>query len=117
MKYVVTLVNADITVPDAVVVTAAEVQTGGARATALEGVLVRVMTTTCTNPAPAPAGGETGMTNEYEVGGGLRVDDLFYRTAPFPTMSETFSSITGVLAWRRSNSKLHPRSITDVVRP
>lgn len=113
----VTLVMAGVPVPDAIAVTPAEVQTGGARATALEGVLVRIMTTTCTNPAPAPGGGETGMTNEYEVGGGLRVDDLFYRTAPFPTMGETFSSITGVLAWRRSNSKLHPRSVTDVVRP
>ena len=113
----VTVIGTGRTLPPVVDVTPAEVQTGGARATALEGVLVRVMTTTCTNPAPAPAGGETGMTFEYEVGGGLRVDDLFFRTAPFPTMSETFSSITGVLAWRRSNSKLHPRSATDIVRP
>jgi hypothetical protein len=113
----VTVIGTGRTLPPVVDVTPAEVQTGGARATALEGVLVRIMTTTCTNPAPAPAGGETGMTFEYEVGGGLRVDDLFFRTAPFPTMSETFSSITGVLAWRRSNSKLHPRSATDIVRP
>ncbi|UJR78744.1 amidohydrolase family protein [Sandaracinus amylolyticus] len=103
------------TVPAPVDVTPADVTTGGARAEALEGVLVRVTNVSVTNVAPAPAGGETAPTYEFEVTGGLRIDDLFFRLTPFATAGETFTSITGVLSWRRENSKLHPRNADDVV--
>lgn len=103
------------TIPAAVMVTPAEVATGGARADALEGVLVRVASVTVTNAMPPPAGGETGTTNEFEVTGGLRVDDFLFLLSPLPSLGETFDSITGVLAFRRSNSKLHPRDAGDVV--
>jgi hypothetical protein len=93
---------------------AMEVATGGARAMALEGVLVRVDNVTVTNTMPAPGGGETAPTNEFEVTGTLRVDDALYLTEPFPAMGENFASITGVLAFQRSNSKLLPRAAADL---
>lgn len=104
-----------VALPAPVAATPAEVTTGGTRAAALEGVVVRVSDVTVTNPAPAAAGGDTAPTNEFEVAGGLRVDDGLYLTAPFPVMDERFASITGVLAFSRSNSKLNPRSADDLV--
>ena len=104
-----------IALPPAVMATPAEVTTGGARAAALEGVLVTVANVTVTDPAPAPAGGDMAPTNEFAVTGGLRVDDLLFLTTPFPRMGETFTSITGVLAFTHANSKLEPRAATDLV--
>lgn len=102
-------------VPAPVAVTIAEVATGGSRAAALEGSLVRVMSVSVTNASPAPTGGEVAPTNEFEIGGSLRVDDLLFALTPFPVMGETFDSVTGVLAFRRENSKLHPRDAGDFV--
>jgi hypothetical protein len=102
-------------VPPPVMVTPAEIATGGMRAAALEGVLVRVENVDVTNPNPAPEGGEAAPTNEYQVTGNLRVDDGLYLTAPYPVMGERFASITGVLIFARSNSKLNPRSADDLV--
>jgi large repetitive protein len=104
-----------LTLPDPVVVMPADVATMGTRAAALEGVLVRVDNVTVTNPMPAPAGGDTAPTNEFEVTGALRVDDGLFLTAPLPAMGERFASITGVLILSRSNSKLNPRAATDLV--
>ncbi len=111
----VTATSRGVTLPPPVAATPAEVTTGGTRATALEGVLVRVSDVTVTNPTPAPLGGDTAPTNEFEVSGGLRVDDGLYLTAPFPVMDERFASITGVLYLARSSSKLNPRSADDLV--
>ena len=102
-------------VPAPTVVTPMAAATGGMRAAALEGVLVRVENVTVTNPMPAPAGGEVAPTNEFEVGGSLRVDDGLFLVTPFPMMGENFASITGVLALARENSKLLPRQASDVV--
>ena len=104
-----------VTLPDPVAVTPAEITTGGTRAAALEGVLVRVNDVTVTNGMPAPAGGDTAPTNEFEVTGALRVDDGLFLTSPLPVMGERFASITGVVALSRANSKLNPRSAADVV--
>jgi len=111
----VTTTARGVALPPPVTATPAEVTTGGARAAALEGVVVRVSDVVVTNPSPAPAGGDTAPTNEFEVTGGLRVDDGFYVTSPFPVMDERFASITGVLFLSRSNSKLNPRSADDLV--
>lgn len=102
-------------VPAPVAATPAEVTTGGARAAALEGVLVRVADVTVTSVAPAPGGGEAAPTYEFEVTGGLRVDDGIYRVDPFAAMGERFASITGVLFLSRTNSKLNPRGADDLV--
>lgn len=101
------------TLPAPVVVPASEVATGGARAAALEGVLVRVeaVTVTSANPdAPMDFG-------ELAVTGGLRVDDWMTMIAPFRTVGTTFTSITGPLAFRFSNSKINPRDAADLVSP
>jgi hypothetical protein len=103
------------TVPAPVVVAPAMVATGGMRAAALEGVLVRVENVTVTNPTPPPAGGEVAPTNEFEVDGSLRVDDALFLLSPQPTMGERFASITGVLTYARENFKLLPRNAMDVV--
>jgi imidazolonepropionase-like amidohydrolase len=102
-------------VPAPVVVPTAMAATGGMRAAALEGVLVRVENVTVSNPMPAPAGGEVAPTNEFEVDGALRVDDGLFLITPAPAMGERFASITGVMVLSRENSKLLPRSAADVV--
>lgn len=99
--------------PPPVVVAPAEIATGGARARALEGVLVRVERVTVINANPdAPMD-----FGEIAVTGNLRVDDWMTPLASFRTVGTTFSSITGPLAFRFSNSKINPRSPADIVSP
>ncbi|HXU72642.1 MAG TPA: thrombospondin type 3 repeat-containing protein [Polyangia bacterium] len=100
-----------------VVVTPDQIATGGARATALEGVLVQVQNVTVTDPAPAPAGGEMAPTNEFAVTASLRIDDFGSSALPYtmPGVDDAFASITGVLAFRNANTKVGPRSAADLV--
>ncbi len=101
------------TIPDPVVVAPAEIATGGARAAALEGVLVRVMGVAVTNANPdAPMD-----FGELAVTGGLRMDDWMTPIAAFRTVGTTFTSITGPLAFRFSNTKINPRDAADIVSP
>jgi len=101
--------------PAPVVVTPADVATGGPRAAALEGVLVQVGGVSVTDDAPPPGPGDVAPTNEFVVDGALRVDDLFYRATPLPAIGTTYLAITGVLAFRTGDSKLEPRSAADLV--
>jgi imidazolonepropionase-like amidohydrolase len=101
------------TIPAPVVVPAAEIATGGARAEALEGVLVRVEGVSVTNANPdAPMD-----FGELAVTGNLRVDDWMTMIAPFRTVGTTFTSITGPLAFRFANTKINPRDAADIVSP
>jgi imidazolonepropionase-like amidohydrolase len=102
-------------VPAPEVVAAGVATTGGMRAAALEGVLIRVENVAVSNPMPPPAGGEAAPTNEFELVGGLRVDDGLFLITPAPAEGERFASITGVLVFSRENSKLLPRSAADIV--
>ncbi|HEX6837984.1 MAG TPA: thrombospondin type 3 repeat-containing protein, partial [Polyangia bacterium] len=103
--------------PAPIVVTPDQIATGGAKATTLEGVLVQVQNVTVTDPAPAPAGGDTAPTNEFAVTGGLRVDDFGGSALPYtmPGIDDNYASLTGVLAFRNANTKVGPRSTADVV--
>ncbi|HEX4457112.1 MAG TPA: thrombospondin type 3 repeat-containing protein, partial [Polyangia bacterium] len=101
--------------PAPAIVTADDVTTGGAKAMALEGVLVQVANASVTDIAPAPAGGDTAPTNEFVVGTSLRVDDLLFTTLPLPALGVNYTTLTGILAYRNSNSKLEPRSAADYV--
>jgi cysteine-rich repeat protein len=101
--------------PAPIVEAPADVATGGAHAAALEGVIVRVNSVTVTNVAPAPGPGDTAPTNEFVVTGGLRVNDYLFLVTPFPSLGDSFTSITGVLELRNSNSKIEPRSAGDLV--
>ena len=93
--------------PMPVTVTEAEAQTGGARAAALEGVLVTLADVTVAS-ADATA-------DEVTLVGGLPLTSFLYRIDPFPTEGEAFASMTGVLMQRDDASRLGPRDASDVV--
>jgi len=102
--------------PAPVVVPAAEVATGGARAQKLESVFVRVESVEVTNAAPTPGPRDRTPTNEVEVTGGLRVDDYFYLMDPPAGAGEPFAFVQGMLAWMNDLSKLQPRTADDLGR-
>ncbi|MEK7951744.1 lamin tail domain-containing protein [Luteolibacter soli] len=93
--------------PAPVVVTAAEIATGGTRSYTLEGVVVQVNQVTVASLDPAG--------NEFLVDAGLRVDDLFYLASPFPWEGQTYVSIAGALAMRDGLAKVEPRAAADLV--
>ncbi len=99
------------TEPAPLVVAPTDIATGGARAEALESVLVRVENVTVTDAMP-DAPDDFG---EFAVDGGLRVDDEMYRVMPFPTVGEMFAQISGPLGWSFANTKVRPRDVADVV--
>ncbi|WP_199242967.1 DUF4215 domain-containing protein [Vitiosangium sp. GDMCC 1.1324] len=121
------LVNASITilddehiheVPAPVSVTPAEVRAGGSRAEALEGVLVQVSDVFVTkqdttygefivDTTPGTDGATSGVT----------VDDYLFKLTPMPDVGTPFHRVRGVLAWRNSNSKVHPRDASDFIGP
>ncbi len=104
-----TVVNANAEAPPAAeVVTAAQVRTGGPRAAALEGVIVRIGAATVT-ALDAPNGEFTVQDSSAT----LVVDDLLYAVAPFPSVGNSWGSVTGVLNFRNNASKLEPRSASD----
>lgn len=106
----VTVTNAAVEpAPDPVMATAAEITTGGTRAAALESVVVRIGAASIT--AVNAAFGEFTV---MEGGGGSLVVDDFLFLQPSPMVNQTFASVTGVLAFRNSASKLEPRSAADL---
>jgi cytosine/adenosine deaminase-related metal-dependent hydrolase len=110
----VEMAPAPVTAVNSVTLTPAMLATGGSEAAALEGVIVGVANVNVNDVAPAPGPGDTAPTNEY-VAGGVRVDDLFYLTSPFPTVDANFATLQGVLVYRNGNSKIEPRNANDVV--
>ncbi|MEM7153820.1 MAG: amidohydrolase family protein [Myxococcota bacterium] len=100
----------ELPVPE--VTTPADIIEMGPLQAELEGVLVVVNGATVTDTNPAPGPGDDG-TNEFEVMGGLRVNDLFYAADPFPMNGQTYSQIIGIARWANQYTKLEPRSIAD----
>jgi hypothetical protein len=104
--------------PDPVVVTTAEVTTGGAKAAKLESVLVSVNNVDVTDIAPVPGPGDVAAPKEFVIddgSGGVRVNDLLYVTNPFPQVGDTYGKVTGVLEYRNGNSKIEVRSANDLI--
>jgi cysteine-rich repeat protein len=101
--------------PPPTVVLPAEVTTAGAKAAALESVIVEVDGVSVTDIAPALGAGDTAPSNEFVVGGSLRVNDYLYLITPFPVVGQNFASLSGILDFRNGDSKLELRSATDVV--
>ncbi len=96
---------------------AANVATGGTKAAALEGVLVRVFNVTVTDVNPPLGGSDKAPSNEFAVTGNLRIDDFIHPATPFPIVGDTFTTITGVLRLANDNSKIEPRDEIDLARP
>ncbi|PRP95484.1 hypothetical protein ENSA5_38350 [Enhygromyxa salina] len=91
----------------------ATIANGGSMTEDWESVLVQVEDVTVTNENP-DAPDEFG---EFEITGGLRVDDLFFSFDNWmkPAMGANYTSITGVLVYNFSNYKLEPRDGADLV--
>jgi len=107
---------ADVTVTGSVpplepaVVAPADVATGGPKAEAYEGVLVRVENVEVTNA-------DLGH-GDFQVAGSLVVDDWFLFVedmTPRPPMGVVFDSITGPLMYSFEEYKLAPRTLDDFV--
>ena len=105
-------------VPDPVIVTAAEVGSGGVavvepgpRAQPLEGVLVRIEeATVSTGFIPARCCG----TTDWVVDEVLRIGDLFHTPAEEPVV-DWAATVTGPLMLRHNDYKIIPRDASDVV--
>ena len=83
--------------------------TNGPLAEMFEGVLVRVSNVDTTHTKPdCPF--EFG---EFEVGGGLRIDDMGFRWDA--RLGDRFGTITGPLNFSFGNHKIEPRDASDVV--
>jgi cytosine/adenosine deaminase-related metal-dependent hydrolase len=101
-------------VPAAIVVTPEEIIPGGELAEALEGTLVRVEGVSVTDISPTGAANET-VEGEFEVSGGLPVDDLMFALEPMPLEGQVFAALTGVVRLSWSRNKLNPRDVEDYV--
>ena len=101
-------IDENYTVPLPELVNSADIATGGSKAEAYEGVLVEIEDVEVTNPDL--------MNGEFEVSGGLRLDDLFFTNMDWPSVSmgDTFSSVIGVIDYSFDNHKLAPRSANDL---
>lgn len=79
-----------------------------------EGMVVQVSDVTVTAAAPPAGPGDDGQ-GEFEITGGLRVDDAIFRVEPAPAEGERFAAIVGPASWRNEHIKLLPRDAADVV--
>lgn len=84
------------------------IATDGPLAEAFEGVLVRVHDVVTTHTRP-DCPNEFG---EFEVTGGLRIDDMGYHWSAH--LGDTFASITGVGHYSFGNHKIEPRDEADL---
>ena len=98
--------------PEAVLVAdPSELATGGAKADAFEGVLVRVEDVEVLELEPQTP--QTPPTGEFMVTGGLIVNDTIFIF--LPDVGDVLTSVSGVMAWNWENNKLHPRDAADIV--
>lgn len=100
-------ITAEGTIPSPIVVNPNDIKTGASLASAYEGVLVKVENVSVLSVDP-------DQYSKLEVTGGLYIGKMMY-TALTATVGDTFSSITGVLRYQRENSKVEPRTASDVV--
>jgi hypothetical protein len=107
------VLSSDNAPPPPVTASAAALAAGGAQQEALEGVVVRVVDAEVSDIAPPPGAADSEPTGEFEIVGGLRVDDLFYAPNPFPSLGQTFPELLGVARWANGLGKLEPRGQQD----
>ena len=124
----VTITDAGTALPFApIVVPAADIATGGARAEELKCMLVEINdggTAGSLAITDAIPDGATNKFYEFVVSGGLRIDDTIfvrYGTAtngPYPpppyVNGKTFTKVVGIEGFSFANAKLWPRSAADL---
>lgn len=96
--------------PAPIPATYAEIKTGGARALALESVIVSIATGASVTANDAMFG-EFTLTSGTDT---LIVDDFVFATTPLPSVGQMFTSVRGILTLRNMASKLEPRSAADL---
>jgi hypothetical protein len=102
--------------PAATLATSAELADTGARALALESVLVKVENAVVTDTQPMPGTGDESSPYEFVVDdSGLRVDDALYAIAPSPQAGESFTSVTAIHEFAYDHYRLQPRAAADIV--
>jgi large repetitive protein len=104
------LTSAGDQMPDPVTIDPAAISGGGTATEELIGSLVRVISPTVVNANP-DAPDDFG---EFEIAGGLRVDDLLYAIEPDPQESDTYAELIGVLHKSFGHLKLVPRGAQDI---
>lgn len=95
-------------VPTPVTVNPADVSTSGMLREEYEGVLITVQNVTV-----------TAIDSEFDfvtVTGGLILDRFFFDFAA-PTIGQTYATVSGVLRWAYSSSRLEPRDAGDMGPP
>lgn len=112
-----TVISSGNPLPAPVLVTPAQVATGGTRAAELEAVLIEIRSVIVTALEPAPGAGESAPTNELVVDDSLRVNDFMHLIMPTPVVGQRLSFVRGVLRFANENSKLEPRDADDVGAP
>ncbi len=111
----ITVTSSDNPVPDPEPATIADIVEGGTRAEELEAALVIVSDITVSDIDPDAGPGDNDVPiQEFEVDGGLRVNDLLYLIEPFPTMGQTYPTLSGVARWANGFTKLEPRGPQDL---
>ena len=98
-------------------VNSADIATNGSLAWAMEGALVKIRNPQVTNAAPTPGPGD-GMdgapTYEFEVDGGLLINDFLFPGLPQPANGTQYTEIIGHLRYANDAFKLEPRSAADI---
>ncbi|HEX8437835.1 lamin tail domain-containing protein [Archangium sp.] len=111
------------TLPQPLVVTPADIRTGGPHAVDYESVLVQVENVFVTKREPTVGSGDKAPTNEFVVdvaagtdgeAVGVRVNDLIYKYTTLPAVGTKFGYVRGVLDWRNNNTKVEPRDAMDL---
>ncbi|HEY3445016.1 MAG TPA: thrombospondin type 3 repeat-containing protein [Myxococcales bacterium] len=105
--------------PDPILVTPAEINTAGARAKALDAVLVKVTNVTVASLTPTLDPGDISSPWDFSVTGAggtaeLLVHDFLFHMPTRPAVGVTLASITGVPHFDRNNYKLEPRGANDI---
>ena len=90
-------------------------QAAGTQPNVYEGVLATVEAVLVTDDNPSVGPGDSAPTNEFVVGGALRINDLMHEVSPLPAINTPYTSITGILNYRNGNQKMEPRNAADVV--
>ena len=98
----------------ATLTTVAAIVEGGVDQLALEGVVVRLDGLEVSDVTPMGGPGDNNPVNEFEVTGGLRVNDFFYVLTPAPLLGQVYPQLTGVSRWANDFTKLEPRGPQDV---